>query len=105
MLRMDWIRARERRSVRENMQESTQELMVARAADGPGGQRWDCYCCGYRMRQCLVEEIQRVCNERPELSRLLTLSLAPPSPPPSPPCLLSFLGLLRLDPLFPAGSK
>lgn len=40
MLRMDWIRARERRSVRENMQESTQELMVARAADGPGGQRW-----------------------------------------------------------------
>lgn len=41
MLRMDWIRARERRSVRENMQESTQELMVARAADGPGGQRWE----------------------------------------------------------------
>lgn len=40
MLRMDWTRARERRSVRENMQESTQELMVARAADGPDGQRW-----------------------------------------------------------------
>lgn len=21
---------------------------------------WDCYCCGYRMRQNLVEEIQRI---------------------------------------------
>lgn len=39
--------------------------------------QWDCYCCGYRMRQNLVEEIQRVCSERPELSRLLTLTLDP----------------------------
>jgi hypothetical protein len=39
--------------------------------------QWDCYCCGYRMRQCLIEEIQRVCSERPELSRLLTLTLDP----------------------------
>jgi len=38
---------------------------------------WSCYCCGYRMRQNLVEEIQRVCSERPELSRLLTLTLDP----------------------------
>ena len=38
---------------------------------------WDCYCCGYRMRQNLVEEIQRVCSERNELSRLLTLTLDP----------------------------
>jgi len=39
--------------------------------------QWDCYCCGYRMRQNLVEEIERVCTERPELSRLLTLTLDP----------------------------
>lgn len=39
--------------------------------------QWNCYCCGYRMRQNLVEEIQRVCSERPELSRLLTLTLDP----------------------------
>lgn len=39
--------------------------------------QWDCYCCGYRMRQNLVEEIQRVCSERPEMSRLLTLTLDP----------------------------
>ena len=38
---------------------------------------WDCYCCGYRMRMNLVEEIERVCSERPELSRLLTLTLDP----------------------------
>lgn len=36
---------------------------------------WDCYCCGYRMRMNLVEEIERVCTERPAMSRLLTLTL------------------------------
>lgn len=39
--------------------------------------QWECYCCGYRMRQNLVEEIGRVTSERPELSRLLTLTLDP----------------------------
>lgn len=38
---------------------------------------WKCYCCGYRMRQNLVEEIARVTKERPSLSRLLTLTLDP----------------------------
>jgi hypothetical protein len=38
---------------------------------------WDCYCCGYRMRMNLVEEIKRVTSERPEMSRLLTLTLDP----------------------------
>lgn len=38
---------------------------------------WDCYCCGYRMRMNLIEEIQRVVTERPELRRLLTLTLDP----------------------------
>jgi hypothetical protein len=36
---------------------------------------WDCYCCGYRMRNNLVEEIDRVTSERPELRRFLTLTL------------------------------
>ena len=42
---------------------------------------WDCYCCGYRMRQNLVEEIERVCRDRPEMSRLLTLTLDPAKVP------------------------
>jgi len=42
---------------------------------------WDCYCCGYRMRQNLVEEIERVATARPELSRLLTLTLDPEMAP------------------------
>lgn len=39
--------------------------------------QWDCYCCGYHMRMNLVEEIQRICKERPSMSRLLTLTLDP----------------------------
>ena len=42
---------------------------------------WDCYCCGYRMRMNLVEEIKRVTSERPEMSRLLTLTLDPDEAP------------------------
>lgn len=42
---------------------------------------WDCYCCGYRMRQNLIEEIQCITAERPELSRMLTLTLDPARAP------------------------
>lgn len=42
---------------------------------------WKCYCCGYRMRQNLVEEIERISSERPEMSRLLTLTLDPARAP------------------------
>jgi hypothetical protein len=42
---------------------------------------WDCYCCGYRMRQNLVEEIERITSERPELCRMLTLTLDPETAP------------------------
>jgi hypothetical protein len=42
---------------------------------------WDCYCCGYRMRMNLIEEIKRVTSERPEMSRLLTLTLDPAKAP------------------------
>lgn len=38
---------------------------------------WDCYCCAHRMRCNLVEELDRLVEERPELRRLLTLTLDP----------------------------
>lgn len=44
---------------------------------------WDCYCCGYRMRQNLIEEIQRVSVERPAMRRLMTLTLDPSMAPAS----------------------
>ena len=37
--------------------------------------QWDCYCCGHRMRMNLIEEIERVIDERPETRRFLTLTL------------------------------
>lgn len=37
--------------------------------------QWDCYCCGYRMRMNLVEEVERLVGERPEMRRFLTLTL------------------------------
>lgn len=42
---------------------------------------WECYCCGYRMRQNLIEEIKRITSERPEMCRLLTLTLDPEKAP------------------------
>lgn len=55
------------------------------SADGETGvyrcDQWACYCCGYRMRQNLVEEIERVTAERPQLRRLLTLTLDPAAAP------------------------
>jgi len=38
---------------------------------------WDCVCCGYRMRMNLVEEIEDLVRERPEMRRFLTLTLDP----------------------------
>jgi hypothetical protein len=42
---------------------------------------WECYCCGYRMRMNLIEEIKRVTSVRPEMSRMLTLTLDPAKAP------------------------
>jgi hypothetical protein len=42
---------------------------------------WDCYCCAHRMRCNLIEELDRLVEERPELRRLLTLTLDPSSAP------------------------
>lgn len=38
---------------------------------------WDCICCGHRMKMNLLEEIDRLVEERPELSRMLTLTVDP----------------------------
>ena len=43
--------------------------------------QWDCYCCGYRMRMNLVEEVERLVDERPEMRRFLTLTLDPSKVP------------------------
>lgn len=43
--------------------------------------QWDCYCCGYRMRMNLVEEIERLVEARPEMRRFLTLTLDPKEVP------------------------
>jgi len=42
---------------------------------------WDCYCCAHRMRCNLIEELDRLVEERPELRRLLTLTLDPEKAP------------------------
>jgi hypothetical protein len=42
---------------------------------------WDCYCCAHRMRSNLVEELDRLIDDRPELRRLLTLTLDPATAP------------------------
>lgn len=44
---------------------------------------WDCYCCAHRMRMNLVEELERLVQERPELRRFLTLTLDPDKAPAS----------------------
>jgi len=40
---------------------------------------WDCYCCAHRMRMNLIEDLERLVCERPEMRRLLTLTVAPDS--------------------------
>jgi hypothetical protein len=42
---------------------------------------WDCYCCAHRMRSNLIEDLDRLVEERPELRRLLTLTLDPETAP------------------------
>lgn len=42
---------------------------------------WRCYCCAHRMRMNLIEELERLIDERPQLRRLLTLTLNPATAP------------------------
>lgn len=58
-----------------------EELEESETAPYRCGQ-WDCYCCGYRMRQNLVEEIEALVHERPEMRRLMSLTLDPKKVPP-----------------------
>jgi hypothetical protein len=59
--------------------------MFFRGPDGEEAEyrcnQWDCYCCGYRMRMNLIEEIKRITAQRPEMCRLLTLTLDPDTAP------------------------
>lgn len=41
---------------------------------------WDCYCCAHRMRMNLIEDMERLVEERPELRRFLTLTVDPDAP-------------------------
>lgn len=45
---------------------------------------WDCYSCAHWMRMNLIEEIERLSEERPELRRFLTLTLDPSQAPDDP---------------------
>lgn len=67
------------RTVYSNMEYRSEDGQTAEYRCGS----WECYCCGYRMRQNLVEEIQRVCRQRPQMRRLLTLTLDPSKAPAS----------------------
>lgn len=41
---------------------------------------WDCDCCGHRLRMSLIEEIERITSERPEMRRFLTLTVDSSAP-------------------------
>lgn len=62
--------------------------MFFRGPDGDEAEyrcnQWDCYCCGYRMRMNLIEEIKRITAQRPEMCRMLTLTLDPDAVPADP---------------------
>lgn len=61
----------------ENVEEPEQEPTTADYRCG----QWDCYCCGYRMRMNLVEEIEELVERRPAMRRFLTLTLDPKKVP------------------------
>ena len=42
--------------------------------------QWQCACCGHRLRMGLIEELERVTEERPELRRLVTLTVGAQGP-------------------------
>ena len=44
---------------------------------------WDCYCCAHRMRMNLIEELEQLVEDRPEMRRLLTITIEPETAPAS----------------------
>lgn len=53
--------------------------MEMEAEDGETGdyrcKSWDCYCCAHWMRMNLIEELERLVEDRPELRRFLTITV------------------------------
>jgi len=45
--------------------------------------QWACYCCAHRMRMNLIESLEQLVAERPEMRRLLTLTISPETAPRS----------------------
>ena len=44
---------------------------------------WRCYCCAHRMRMNLIESLEQLVAERPEMRRLLTITISPETAPRS----------------------
>ena len=44
---------------------------------------WDCYCCSHRMRHNLIESLEQLVDDRPEMRRLLTITIEPETAPAS----------------------
>jgi len=65
------------RDIYENMELEADDGQTAGFRCGS----WDCYCCAHRMRMNLIEELERLVEERPELRRFLTLTIDPETAP------------------------
>jgi hypothetical protein len=65
------------RAIYENMELEAEDGETAGFRCGS----WDCYCCAHRMRMNLIEELERLVEERPELRRFLTLTIDPENAP------------------------
>lgn len=77
---LDLADDRDRPDCREDLQhlryqnEKTGETAAYRCGS------WDCACCGHRLRMSLIEEIERITEERPEMRRFLTLTVDASAP-------------------------
>ena len=61
------------RTVYSNMEFESEEGETAPYRCGS----WACYCCAHRMRMNLIESLERLVENRPEMRRLLTLTVSP----------------------------
>lgn len=76
---VDLVPDRDRPDCREDLQH-----LRFRSDDGDTAavrcKSWSCECCGHRLRMGLIEEMERITDERPELRRLLTLTVGKQGP-------------------------
>jgi len=72
------------RDDRPDCREDLQHLRYQNPKTGASGPyrcgSWDCECCGHRLRMSLIEEIERITQERPEMRRFLTLTVDASAP-------------------------